>query len=253
MAFDFLGTFNKTQWERYLVFARAQIPLVEARIGYLRAERARIGTVAFEYQGGVPVSLTSPGQTTYLGKLFAAYEVMGGNPFLDLRARTRSQAIFTIRGSETSTPNMMSNGEVMGQRGLADALSSELSRKSRVWLDGTMKARFDRLERKIRRALDYSDELDLEILLLAKISSAVTTDGSLEFIAEQMAGLLTDPNYRAIFDDQGKDPFGLTSYAPFSEYDVEPPLDPNLGTRVATAPQRQDSGYVGPGETGGKA
>jgi hypothetical protein len=249
MAFNFLGTFNKTQWERYLAFARAQIPLVDARIGYLQREKDRVGGVSFDYQGGVPVTILPPGTTTYIGKLFAAYEVMGGNPFLDLPIRARNQPVYTIRGSEVVNPHTMSNGEAIGAPGLADAVTAVLSRQSREWIDPMIRARFDRLERKIRRAVDYADELELEILALTRVKAAVTATKSLEWIAEQVTGFLNDPNYRAIFDDQGKDPFGLTAYAPFSSYDVDEPEDPNLGgTRVVEAPQRQESGFVGPGE-----
>lgn len=254
MAHDFLGTFNKTQWERYLAFARSQIPLVDDRIAYLTAEMNRIGTISFVYEGGVPTQLYPPPQQTYLGKLLAAYEVLGGNPFLDLRTRNRSQAVFLLRGSETVGAHTMSNGEPVGARGLADAPTSEYTRKARGWLDATMKARFERLERKIRRAIDYADELQREIDLLAKMKATVTTEDSLEYIAEQVAAYIADPNYRAIFDDQGRDPLGMTAYAPFSSYDVDPPDDPNLGgSRTVEAPQRQDSGYIGPGETKGSA
>lgn len=253
MAHDFLGTFNKTQWERFLAFARSQIPLVDDRIAYLSAEMRRIGTLEFDFDAsGKPTQFFPPPQQTYLGKLLAAYEVLGGNPFMDLRTRTKSQAVFVLRGSETVGPHTMSNGEVIGARGLADAPTAEYVRKARGWLDGTMRARFERLERKIRRAIDYADELQTEIDYLTKIKAAVTTEDSLEYIAEQIAGLIADPNYRAIFDDQGRDPLGLTSYAPFSSYDVDPPLDPNIGgQRTVEAPQRQDTGFIGPGETQG--
>lgn len=251
MAFDWNGTFNKSQWERFIAFARAQMPQVKSRINHLHAEANRIGVLSISYgQDGRPVDLivTPPG--SYLAKLLAAYEVQGGNPFMDLRVRLRSAPIFAISGSETSPVQYMSSGDVIGAKGLADAVSSELIRDARSWLDDVLKARFGRIERKIRRAVDYGDELQNEISLLGRISSAVEVPRSLEQIVGEITALFENPDYRAIFDDKGKDPFGFTSYAPFSSYDVATPLDPNVKAREAETAQRQNSGFVGPGETG---
>lgn len=248
MAYDWLGTFNKSQLDRFLAFARTQLPLVDARIQHLEAEQNRLGTVAFRYDQGVPKEFIADPAESYLGKLLAAYEVLGGNPFHDLRVRLRTDPVFAIRGSETTPMQFMSNGEVIGARGLADAPSAEIMRQARVWLESTLNGRFDRLERKIRRALDYADELEREITNLKLIKQGVEIDGSFEQLADQLVQLISDPNYRAIFDDAGKDPFGLTSYAPFSSYDATPSNDPNLVDRTADTAQRQNKGYVGPGE-----
>lgn len=249
MAFDFLGTFNKSQFERFLTFARTQLPIVDARINWLRSEQLRVGSVSFRFDGGTPVEYAADPADSYIGRLLAAYLVLGGSPLHDLRTRTMAQPVFIIRGSEGVSPAYMSNGEVIGARGLADASSSVLIQRGREWLLETLRYRFDRLERKIRRALDYRDQLDLEANLLLKMKAAVEVEGSLESVASQIQGLLTDPNYRAIFDDAGKDPFGLTSYAPFSSYDVADSSDPAV-SRTADAPQRQNSGFV---PAGGKS
>lgn len=47
MSHDFLGTFNKSQLDRFLAFARTQLPLVDARIQHLEAEMNRLGVAAF--------------------------------------------------------------------------------------------------------------------------------------------------------------------------------------------------------------
>ncbi len=250
MAFDFLGTFNASQLNRFLAFARSQVPLIDARINHLEAEVSRVGSAMFTYEQGVPKEFLADPAESYVGKLAAAYEVQGGNPFQDLRTRTKTDPVYAVRGTESTPVQYMSNGEVIGSRGLADATSAELMRAARKWLDDTIKGRFDRLERKIRRMLDYADQLQEEIDYLNSIKAAVSTDGSLEQIAEQLTTLLTDPNYRAIFDDAGNDPFGLTTYAPFSSYDAVPPEDANVVARVGDSAQRQNTGFVGPGETG---
>lgn len=250
MAHDFLGTFNKSQVDRFLSWARSQLPLISARINHLNAEISRVGVVVFRFDQGVPVEFVADPPGSYLGQLLAAYEVQGGNPFIDLRARLQNNPIFTIRGTESASPTYMSNGEVMGAKGLADAPSAELVRRARTWLDDTLNARYGRLERKIRRAVDYTDQLREEIRVLTRIQSAATVEGSLEQLSETIQQLISDPNYRAVFNDSGNDRFGFTTYAPFGSYDVAQSDDPNAVDRVAAAPQRQDGGYVGPGQRG---
>jgi hypothetical protein len=250
MAHDFLGTANKSQINRFLAFARSQLPLVEARIQHLQAEVSRIGTITFRYNKGVPLGLSGNPSNSYLAKLLAAYEVLGGNPFIDLRVRLKTDPVYMLPGDESTSPTHMSNGEVIGTKGLNDGLSAELMRSARTWLDDTLQARFERLERKIRRAVDYSDQLKDEITQLQTLQKAATVTGSLENIAGQLQQLLGDKNYRAIFDDGGKDPYGFTTYAPFSAYDAAPSQDKNAVDRVAPMPQRQNTGFVGPGEKG---
>lgn len=254
MAHDhFLGTFNKSQFARFVQFARTQLPSVAARIRHLRAELGRTGSLRFTFGADhLPATVTANPSDSYLGKLLAAYQVMGGNPFFDVRARNKDQAIFVPQGTSAHPPTTMSNGEVMGAKGLQDAFSAELVRKLRSPIQETLDYRFTMLERKIRRAIDYGDQLLDEIASLEVTQAAATTKGSLEFIANQIQQLISDRNYRAIYDDQSTDPTGLNAYAPFSQYDVEAPIDPVIGApnRVVERPQRQDSGFVGPGGSG---
>lgn len=242
MAHDFLGTFNRSQWDRFLHFARSQLPVAQARIQHLEAEIQRIGIVVFKYDRGIPQGFAADPPTAYLGKLLAAYEVQGGNPFLDLRTRLKNDPVFVVRGSEANFATYMSNGEAIGARGLSDAPTAEYMRQARSWIDDTLQYRFGALERKIRRALDYSEQLQQEIEDLKVIVSAATLNGSLEAIANQIGQIFGDRNYRAIFDDSGSDPFGFNTYAPFSSYDAQ-------GSN-ADSPQRQNTGFVGPGQKG---
>ncbi len=249
MAFDYLGTFNRSQWEQFLAFARSQLPYANARIRFLSLEISRIGTVSFKYTEGVPQGYAANPPESYLGKLLSAYEVLGGNPFQNLRIRQKSQTVYIVQGDETTPAQFTSSGEVVGARGLMDGPTAELSRAARNWVDDTIQARFNRLERKIRRAMDYSDQLQREITELGVIQRAAETTGSLEYIASKVGEYLKDNNYRAIYDDGGSDPFGLKTYAPFSSYDAGPPADPNADVnRERVSAQREDSGYRGPGE-----
>src|SRR6478609_4380559 len=242
MSFEFLGTFNRSQFERFLAFARSQVGLANERILHLQAEADRIGTITFRYSNGVPQGFSADPPASYVGQLLQAYEVLGGNPFVDLRVRLRTDPIYLIRGTEVDSPQYMSNGEVIGAKGLSDSPTAELMRQAQSWVDGTLQARFGNMERKIRRAVDYSDQLQLEIANLKTIQLAATVVGSLEYIASQINQFLVDQNYRAVFDDNGGDRFGFNVYAPFSSYDVL--------NGQATSAQRQNSGFVGPGGSG---
>lgn len=249
MSFDFLGTFNRSQFEDFLAFARSQLPYATSRIRYLTAEISRIGTVSFKYNEGVPQGYAATPQDSYLGKLLAAYEVLGGNPFLNLRTRQTTQAVYIIQGNETTPAQFTSSGEVIGGKGLLDGPTAEYVRSARSWLDDTLHARFNRLERKIRRAMDYSDQLYSEIAELKVIQLAAEVTGSLEHSAAQIEQFLEDHNYRAVYNDNGSDRFGLKVYAPFSSYDAAPPANPNSDvSRTRVTAQREDGGYRGPGE-----
>lgn len=249
MAHDFLGTFNRSQFSRFVAFARSQLTLVSGRISHLEAEISRIGVLTFRYEKGVPLGFAASPSTSYLAKLLGAYEVLGGNPPADLRVRLRTDPVFVVRGTEDAAPQYMNNGEVIGAKGLADGTTAELMHSAREWLYDTLRYRFEGLERKIRRSVDYADQLQLELQKLQIIQLSATTSGSLEAIASQIEQLFGDLNYRAIFDDSGSDPYGLNIYAPFSSYDTATSEDPSLVDRGASeSAQRQNSGFVGPGE-----
>ncbi len=249
MSYDFLGTFNRSQFEDFLAFARSQLPYVTARIRWLTEEMTRIGTLSFKYNQGVPEGYAAIPTTSYIGKLLSAYEVLGGNPFLNIRIRQRNQTVYLIQGSETEPVQYTSSGEVVGGRGLMDGPTAQLMSAAKGWLDETLQARFNRLERKIRRAMDYRDQLEGEIKELQIIQLTAETQGSLEFIAAQITEFINDPNYRPIYDDQGKDRWGLKTYAPLSSYDAGPPEDPNADVnRKRVTAQREDGGFKDAGE-----
>lgn len=252
MAYDFLGTFNQAMFDRLRTFIESQVPLIKARIEHLSAERDRLGAVTFKYDQGVPIGVVSD-TISYIGKLVSAYEVLGGNPLVDLRVRLVTDPVFILPGDELTGPHTMSSGEVIGNKGLNDQDSAELIRRFRASFDVTVRRRFDYLERKIRRAVDYSDQLQAEIANLNLLLESIQIDGSLDNLKTQIQQLLADPTYRAITPDTSPHAeLGLDVYAPFSSYDVPEgaPQDPSLDTpREATMPQRQ-SGNLPPVKPG---
>lgn len=251
--FDFLGTFNKSQFERLAAYARDQLLLVDARIAHLTYEQARVGFLKFTYDtAGKPTAYSTGsagGSPTYIGKLMAAYEALGGDPFYDLQARASGdQPVFYPKGTDTAANKVMSNGEPLPAKGLADAPTAQLVQQIRSWINPTLDRRAQ-LERKVRRMLDYGDQLQSEIEELKTIKKSAETTGSLENLIAAVNQFLSDPNYRATGDDKGADPFGKLAYAPYASY--EPGEDRAAPDGLVV--EKVSGGYVISGEGGSTA
>jgi hypothetical protein len=243
MSFSWGGTFNKSQFDRFVAFARAQVPLIDGRVLHLETELRRLGVFTMKFDKGVPIGFSPTPAESYLGKLTAAYEVMGGDPFYDLQIRTITDPVALIKGSETKSATMYNNGEPKGAPGLADAESGNLMSRARGWLDDTLSHNRDKLEHKIRRVVDYGDQLNAEIEALKLIRQGVSVDGSLENTISEIQQLFVDGLYRAIYDDKGKDPYGKLTHAPFTSY------NPGGGKPSSDGPERGEDGAFEPGET----
>lgn len=248
MAFDFNGTFNASQYQRFAAYARSQLQDVGARINHLAAEQQRIGVLTFAYDAsGQPLAYTPQPVTSQLGQLLAIYEMLGGDAFYDLNVRLVTQPVVLLKGDETTPAQVLSNGEIMGQAGLADRGTAELMDQARGWLSDVLDGRKEQLERKIRRLIDYQDQLAAEQELLATITAGADVETSLEGIFAAMQAYLDDPTYRPVYDDKGKDPFGKMTYAPMLPYSSGP-------DRVPTDVYGKDAGDTGvvvPGEQAG--
>lgn len=245
MAFDWLGTFNKSQFDRFAAFARQQLEQVGRRTLHLQAELYRLGGLQFSFNAdGTPSQFQVSSTETYIGRLVAVYEILGGNVLFDLQVREKSesQAVYLLRGSEATPPTTMSNGEIIGARGLGDGLTAEYMQTARSWLDAPLHYRRGYLERKVRRAIDYRDQLEDELSLLKTIRSDAKTFNSLEYIFTQINELIPDFQYRAIYDDKGKDPHGKHTMAPFLPYSLTQANPEVVGT-VPHAPGRDDDGF----------
>jgi hypothetical protein len=220
MAFSFHGTFSKSQFDRFAIYVREQVQLIDARIEHLTAELNRVGDLAFAYDsGGIPTGFANDPPLTYCGKLFGAYEALGGDVEFDLQVRSTNQPVFQLAGDETQAAQLMSNGEVIPVLGLSDAESSILMQKLRSWVADDLQYRREALERKMRRAIDYAEQLKAEISELKTIKESVTTDGSMEFLINSVNSLSADRRYMAITNDEGTpDPHGKFAKAPVAAY-----------------------------------
>ncbi|HEY8098331.1 MAG TPA: hypothetical protein VIE65_19900 [Methylobacter sp.] len=207
MAFNFFGIYSTGQWESFLAFAKIQKMELRLRKRWLQAELTRNGIFTTQYDGDVAVSFTANG---YAGKLLAAYKILGGVPERDLLLRTRDQPVFKTKGTNigiaqdgTSTggfSDIYSNGrrERGGQRFDRD-LGLAVTRL-KGWQLESIKFKRERLEYKIRKALDRQDELQLEI---GKIDDLLNELSSRSFDS-QVASIETTmatPNAANVVDD----------------------------------------------------
>lgn len=237
MAHDFAGTFNNHGFGRLSSFLVNQANDVPGRVVHLLAERNRIGSLQFTFDsGGNPVGYSANPQTSYIGKLMAAYEILGGDPIFDLNIRTMGQPVFLIAGTETTPAQQLSSGDILGTPGKRDQLSATLVQQMRSWAPDVIQYKRENIERKIRRAVDYSDSLYAEIQQLAQILNDANTPTSLAAFTAQINTLLADPTYRPISNDTTGDLWMKRSNAPFSQY------DPGPSTTVPQATVRGDGG-----------
>ena len=201
------------------------------RLQHLLAEQGRIGTLQFTYDaGGNPQGYSASPPSSYIGKLIQAYEILGGDPLFDLQVRQMSQPIFIVAGTETTPAQQLSSGDILGQPGLQDAPTATAVQQMKAWAPDVLQWKRENIERKVRRALDYSDQLTAEINTLSMIMNSSTTSGSLAYLTSQVTTLLADPTYRAIYNDVLQDLHGKYSHAPFAAYEPGPnrQIDPNF-------------------------
>jgi hypothetical protein len=229
VAYDFGGTFNNHQFARAAAFAQNQQVDVPGRITHLAAEIQRIGTIVFQYDaGGNPTGYSADPPTSYIGKLVMAYEVLGGDALFDLQIRSMSQSVFVVAGTNTTPSQQLSSGDIIGMPGQMDALSSNLIQQMRAWTPEAIQYKRENIERKVRRAMDYADQLNAEIQTLTIILNSSATSGSLADTVSQVMTLLADPTYRATNTDTSGDIHGKRSRAPFSQWDAGPNRGPLL-------------------------
>lgn len=243
MAFDFLGTFNLSQHGRLAKYATSQVSDIPARLNHLTAEQTRIGVVVFTYDKASVTGYEPSPANSYIGKLLRAYEVLGGDPFFDLKLRSKgSQAVFLAKADETRPARVRSDGVVLAGEGLADAPSAVLGQQLRDWMYDTLQYKREHLERKIRRAMDYADQLADEIALLKTVQGDATVDGSAQNLLQAIQALITDRTYRAIADDKSQDPDGTLTHAPYAG------LEPGPSRTVIDGFYRTLDGYVVPND-----
>jgi len=184
-----------------------------------------MGSLSFAYDSnGIPTFIQPSDTTTYIGRLFQVYEALGGDAEFDLQVRSMAQPVFKTTGTENHFSQQMSNGEIVSAGGgLSDAPTAELVRSARDWTYDAQFYRRDLLERKIRRALDYVDQLNAEVTQLQQIQADASLSGALGYIIAGVEQLIANRYYiSAQNDSSNPDPHGKLAYAPVAGYMPNP-------------------------------
>jgi len=175
MAFNFFGTMTTGQLQQLIDFSLIQERDLKDRQKWLSAQLTRNGVFSTEYDAAtnLPKSFTAP-DNSYAGKLLRAYRVLGGTPEKDFMLRTTDKPVFLTRGVNINTQtagtdptsgysDIMSNGRrVRGSQRFDRDVGMPVTRL-KSWQLEAIKRKREHLEFKIKRALDYSDQLQREI------------------------------------------------------------------------------------------
>lgn len=187
MAFNFFGTFTRAQWWDFKDFAMVQREELELRAKWLKAELARVGEIKCVYSDDnmTPISYTA-NPNSYAGKLLLAYRMLGGVPEYDMLLRSRAQAVSLQRGASQDDSPSYSNGRVNRGGQIFDRSLGLAVEKLKTWQLEAIKSKREHLEFKIKRALDYYDQLKQEYELVADLAYGFGVDEQIVNIEVEM-------------------------------------------------------------------
>jgi hypothetical protein len=190
MAFNFFGTFTTGQWESFKSFTKIQILDLLLRKQWLGKQLIMNGIFSTIYDdNNNPVSY-SVSQGSYAAKLLEAYKILGGNPELDMLLRTRDKPVYKLTGTEIQkntdgssiggTSELYSNGRRERGNQFFDRDLGLKVENIKKWEIEAIKMKREKLEFKIKRAMDYSDQLGEEIKEIDKLIGDIFKQGSAE-------------------------------------------------------------------------
>jgi hypothetical protein len=168
MAFNFLGTLSSGQFVELSRFLTYQKEDIEDRYWYLNGELRRVGflTVTFDTETGYITAFQAGPPTSLLGKLVTAYKLLGGNPLRDLPIRTFTDPIFMNPGSSTKSSKQFSNKREKRSSFHQDSLIGMYMGQLKEWAIGAITYKREDLEFKIKKLVDWSDQLFTELFVL---------------------------------------------------------------------------------------
>ncbi len=216
MAFSFFGTFTSGQWEVFRAFSQIQAKELRLRRQWLEKQLSMTGVFVTEYDGPRPISFSaSPG--SYAAKLLQAYRILGGVPEQDMLLRTRDKPVFKVKGSPISSSGGSSSG------GFSDVYSNGRRERGtqrydrdlglrverlKSWQLEAVKFKRERLEYKILRAMDHSDQIQQEIMVLEALLGDESARGSFENQLLEVEIQMATPGTMNVVQDLD-DVFGL--------------------------------------------
>ena len=182
MAFDFLGTFKRSEYTDMVRYAEALLPMVVPRIKTLKGTIERLGWVEYEFnEEGERINYTVQPVDSQLAKYVLAYEYRGGS-LNDLQIRSRGDWIYITKGTfdlSESTPfagGRPSEGKfsASGIHYEDDTVPATHVARVKDWMVPSIKVLED-LEFRIKRVVDLTDQCIEEIVLLVKRSTGAET------------------------------------------------------------------------------
>lgn len=210
MAFAFYGLMTTGQWQAFKAFAQIQRKELILRRQWLQKQLSMNGFFATEYDGPNPVSFTAS-EGSFAAKLLAAYRVLGGVPEQDMLLRTRDKPVFKTKAQNiTDGPNATVTGGFSDvySNGRRDRGTQRFDRdlgirveRLKDWQLEAIKAKRERLEFKIKRALDYSDQLQQEIDLITSLLGDETAVGSVDYQLVSVESQMATPGAMNVVQD----------------------------------------------------
>lgn len=140
-------------------------------------ELIRVGQLKCTYSDDntTPLSFKA-NPNSYVGKLLQAYRMLGGVPENDMLLRTRENTVYLNRGASIDDAPRYTNGRVNRGGQIFDRPLGLSVEKLKRWQLESIKAKREHLEFKIKRALDYADQLEQEVELLRGLIDGFSID-----------------------------------------------------------------------------
>lgn len=205
MAFDFLGTFSRSDYEHLYAYAEAHLANVDPRIAYLKSAIERLGWIEYGFdEEGTRVDYVVRPVNSMLAKYARAYEYYGGD-LNRLQIRSRGDWIFMTKGefdlgdSRPATGGRPSEGDYKrSNRRYNDDVPGNYIHSTKDWVLPSIKRRLEDLEFRIKRMVDLSDQHIEEIILLVKRSVGVET---LEDLRSDIEYFIGSPDFNSVSEE----------------------------------------------------
>lgn len=218
MAFNFYGTYTSGQYNELKKFTKMQMVHIKKRISHLEYLKAKNGTLKMTFDNNNYPTKYEAAKGTYLNKLLIAMEGLGGittNTF-----RVSNEVTYLEKGAPLSESNVdymsgygsrMSNGKRIHNTRLDFEKGIKVSALKQFMLPAIKRKR-ELIEYKIKKAIDYSEQLQEQIDLLYAIidpENARHDARNLDYLLDDLDPVLSRTgDYTVVQNDQ--DLFGIS-------------------------------------------
>ena len=169
--------FTTGQFNEFIDFSKIQEQDVRDRITWLKRQLDLNGSFSTVYDDDDtnPVSFSCGPPYSYGAKLLQAYKILGGSPEKDMLLRTSDKPVYLTRGVNiddnptSGYSETFSNGRRFRGNQRFDRDIGLKVQKLKSWQLEIIKRKREHLEFKIKRCLDYSDQLQIEVNTLSRM------------------------------------------------------------------------------------